>query len=96
MHVSWTSPRVSYPSHGLKYSHPARGAQGRVDGVSGYGPRTRLLMSTENVAIGVYFRALLGLEESPTSIGNYLPDQVERWGKKAMPNALEVGGPMTW
>ena len=39
------------------------------------------LTSTEKVAIGVYFRALLGLEASPRTIGSYVPDQVERWGK---------------
>ena len=47
------------------------------------------LTSTEKVAIGVYFRGLLGLEASPKSIARYLPDQVERWGKMRFKNDAE-------
>ena len=39
------------------------------------------LTSTEKVVISIYFQDLLGLKASPKSIGNYLPDQVKRWGK---------------
>ena len=39
------------------------------------------LTSTEKVAIGVYFKGLLGLAASSKLIGKYLPDRVERWGK---------------
>jgi len=35
------------------------------------------LTSTKKVAIGVYFRGLLGLKASARSIGGYLPAQVE-------------------
>jgi len=39
------------------------------------------LTSTKKVVIGIYFQGLLGLKASARSIGSYLPDQVEQWGK---------------
>jgi len=37
------------------------------------------LMPTEKVAIGVYFKNLLGLAASSKLVAKYLPDKVERW-----------------
>ena len=39
------------------------------------------LTSTEKIAIGVYFQNMLGLTKSAKIIANYIPNQVERWGK---------------
>jgi len=39
------------------------------------------LTSTEKAVISIYFQGLLGLKASVKSIGSYLPDQVEQWGK---------------
>lgn len=39
------------------------------------------LTPTEKVAIGVYFKNLLGLAASSKLIAKYIPDKVERWGK---------------
>ena len=47
------------------------------------------LTPSEKVAIGMYFKSLLGLTASSKLIAKYLPTRVERWGKMRFKNDAE-------